>query len=43
MQLNLQSLIVKFQPPGQGNQARVSNNEAEGKRVRRVLTKYFDP
>ena len=33
----------RSQPPTQNNQYRTDCNEAEGKRVRRVLTKYLDP
>ena len=32
-----------FQPPTQPNNFRTDCNEAEGKRVRRVLTKFLDP
>lgn len=32
-----------FQPPKQANNYRSDCNEAEGKRVRRVLTTFFDP
>ena len=32
-----------FQPPTAGNRYRSECNEAEGKRVRNILTKYFDP
>ena len=31
----------QFQPPASSN--RMSANENEGKKVRRILTKYFDP
>ena len=33
----------QFQPDTQTNRAITHSNEVEGKRVRRVLTKYFDP
>lgn len=33
----------EFQPPLHANQYRTDCNEADGKKVRRVLTKYFDP
>ena len=32
-----------FQPPTAANRYRIVANEAEGKRVRKVLTKFFDP
>ena len=32
-----------FQPPTATNRYSSDCNEAEGKRVRSVLTKYFDP
>lgn len=32
-----------FQPPTQANNYRSDCNEPEGKRVRRVLTAFFDP
>ena len=34
---------TEFEPPTQNLNSRMGANEAEGKAVRRVLTKYFNP
>ena len=33
----------EFQPPTQANGHASGSNEAEGIRIRRILTQYFDP
>lgn len=33
----------EFQPAGERNNYRTDSNEAEGKRIRRIITKFLDP
>lgn len=33
----------EFQPAGETNNYRTDSNEAEGKRIRRIITKFLDP